>query len=83
MLQTTLEKIYSEKFNKGFIKGTQKGIAAGIKKSKLKAAESLLSRNMPVNEIIEITGLSEKEIIRAAKIIITNQAKGGCNGKRY
>jgi len=58
MLQTTLEKIYSEKFNKGFKKGTQKGIVAGIKRSKLKAAGALLSRNMPVNEIIEITGLS-------------------------
>ena len=43
-------------------KGRQEGWQEGIQEGKRAAARKLLERNLPVNEIAEITELSEDEI---------------------
>ena len=43
---------------KGIEKGMERGIKKGIEKGKIDTAKVMLARNMPLNEIAEITGLS-------------------------
>ena len=43
--------------------GTMEGIKIGIEKNRLDIAALLLKKKYPINEIIEITGLSRKEVL--------------------
>ena len=66
MLSTTIKK-YGEKLKfegklEGIHEGIQKGKLEGIHEGKLETARALLTKNMSVKEISEITGLSVEEI---------------------
>lgn len=47
---------------KGIEKGIKKGIEKGAEKEKLKFARKMLQKGMDVNTILEITGLSKKDL---------------------
>lgn len=63
MLSTTLKKRDKIQFEQGIELGIQKG----IQKEKLKTAENLLGKKIPVIDIAEITGLSVEEIEKLKK----------------
>ena len=46
----------------GITKGMAKGMAKGIAKEKTKIAKKLLEIGMPLESIIQVTGLTENEI---------------------
>lgn len=64
------EKLRKEAMQKGLEKGIQKGIQKGMQKGKregmrekaMQMAKTLLNKNMSIQEISEITGLSVEEI---------------------
>ena len=41
---------------------TNQGIKKGIKKAKKDTAKKMLQKNIPINDIIDITGLTKEEI---------------------
>ncbi len=49
-------------FHRGEQKGLKEGLAEGIFKEKLEIARRMLSRNVPVKEIMEYTSLTEGQI---------------------
>ena len=51
-----------EGIKEGMEKGMQKGKLEGIKEGKISMAKSMKSKNMDINLISEITGLSIEEI---------------------
>ena len=51
---------YREK--KGRTEGIEIGKTRGVEETKLATAKKMLSKNYPINEISDITGLSEEEI---------------------
>lgn len=48
----------------GIIEGKKQGIEQGTKKNKIEIAKKMLNKNMPIELIMEITELSEEEIIK-------------------
>jgi predicted transposase/invertase (TIGR01784 family) len=54
MLEAKLQEFEEEAFQRGELKGTLKGT--------LKVAKALYERGMTREEVIEVTGLSEKEL---------------------
>ena len=46
----------------GFDSGMEKGIKQGINKEKIEIAKKLLKKGTPIEEIIELTELTEEEI---------------------
>ena len=54
----------------GEIKGERKGIKKGIKKGVLRIAKKMIEKNMEIQEIQELTGLSKQEL---DKLIAINQ----------
>ena len=52
---------------KGIQKGIQQGIQQGIENNKIEIAKNMLNKNMKINVISEITGLTKEEI---EKIVI-------------
>jgi len=62
MFATKLEK-YGEKLKKeGLQEGLQKGVQEGMHRKAIQTAKALLDKNMNIQEISEITGLSVEEI---------------------
>lgn len=53
---------YNEGRAEGLRDGRKEGIVEGIKEGKVEIAKILLEKNMSVDEIVEITGLSKEEI---------------------
>lgn len=51
----------------GIKEGMEKGIKKGKKQHQLKTAKKLLELNMPIEQIIEVTELTEEEIINIKK----------------
>lgn len=49
-------------YNTGLHEGINKGIEQGEKQAKIEIAKQLLNRNMPIEEIAEITALAIEEI---------------------
>ena len=47
---------------KGIEKGIKQGLAQGINKEKIEIAKKLLKKGTPIEEIIELTELTEEEI---------------------
>ena len=47
---------------KGFFAGEQKGKMEGFLEGKLEAARKMLKKHIPINDIVEITGLSIEDI---------------------
>lgn len=58
---------FDRKYEEGMNQGLNKGIKEGIKEGILSTAKKMLKRNMEINEIQEITGLSKEEIEKLAK----------------
>ena len=48
----------------GIKEGKEEGIKEGIRNEKINVAKSMLKKNIPIEEIIEITGLSKEEFER-------------------
>ena len=46
----------------GYEQGIEQGIQQGVKQTKLDIAKKLLSKNMPIENIVELTGLTKEEI---------------------
>ena len=49
-------------FNKGRAKGLEEGIKKGIEQEKRMLAKKMKDKDMQIDEIVEITGLTEEEI---------------------
>lgn len=47
---------------KGFEKGVQQGIEKGIQQGLLKVAQSMKALGMPVETILEVTGLTQEQV---------------------
>lgn len=56
------EKGEAEGRAKGMAEGMTEGIAEGERKNKIETAKKMLEMNMPKEQIIEITGLTEEEL---------------------
>lgn len=58
--------VYQEILQEGITKGEQlglkKGEQLGLKKGKIEIAQQLLNRGMTLEEVINLTGLSEQEL---------------------
>ena len=50
-------------FNTGKEEGIRQGIDKGKKEKQMEIAKKMLKKGMPINEIIELTELTEEEII--------------------
>ncbi|MDN5301040.1 MAG: hypothetical protein PWQ60_554 [Thermoanaerobacteraceae bacterium] len=59
-----LERALQEEFQKREIIGMEKGMEKGMLEAKLEIARKLINKGRKVDEIIEITGLSEEEILK-------------------
>ena len=46
----------------GLEQGLEQGIEQGIKKEKISLAQKMKAKNMPLDDIIELTGLTKEEI---------------------
>ena len=51
--------------NQGKKEGLKEGLEEGIKEGKIEIAIKLLNKGMPLKEIIDITGLTENQILNA------------------
>ena len=51
--------------NKGIEEGIEKGIEKGIEEGKEEIALNLLEEGFPIEKVVKITGLSEKDILKA------------------
>ena len=61
-LDTARKEGITEGIAKGIAKGMAKGITEGMAKEKAKIAKKLLEIGMPLESIIQVTGLTENEI---------------------
>ena len=55
-------KSLKEGIEAGKSQGLQEGKAQGLQQSKIEIAKKMLSKGMPLDLIVEMTGLSEEEI---------------------
>ena len=55
-------KSLKEGIEAGKAQGLQEGKAQGMQQSKIEIAKKMLSKGMPLDLIVEMTGLSEEEI---------------------
>ena len=62
MLQYEREEGFKQGMEKGIEKGRQEGIEKGIKENQILTAKNMKNKNMDLNLISELTGLSIKEI---------------------
>ncbi len=62
MMQTLAQQLKREGIREGEKKGKREGIREGEKKGKRETARRMLLNNFPVEQVITITGLTEKEI---------------------
>ena len=58
------EDILNTAIEDGREAGIKEGIKEGINKRNIEIAKNMLDRNMDIDEIVQITGLSKEEIIR-------------------
>ncbi|MBQ8777630.1 MAG: hypothetical protein IJZ71_11000 [Treponema sp.] len=59
----SLEQFYKDKgMEIGLAEGREQGLEQGIKQVKIEVAKKSLEKNLPIETISEITGLSIKEI---------------------
>jgi predicted transposase/invertase (TIGR01784 family) len=57
-MMTPFEEARAESYDEGFVEGEE----AGMKQEKLNIVQCMLSKNMDINLISEITGLTVEEI---------------------
>ena len=58
---------YDRGLAEGIEKGLAEGIEKGIEKGKVEIAKNLLAKNMPVDAIIDVTGLT-KEVVEGLRM---------------
>lgn len=58
----TIHNSYAEQFDRGIAKGIEEGIEQGIVQGSKNIAKKLLTENMPLEKIADITGLSLDEV---------------------
>ena len=61
-MQEGVKKGIEKGMQKGMQKGVQKGMQEGMHRKAIQTAKALLAKNMKIQEISEITGLSVEEI---------------------
>ena len=61
-IKNSLDTARKEGITEGITEGMAEGIAEGIAKEKAKIAKKLLEIGMPLESIIQVTGLTENEI---------------------
>ena len=61
-LKKTAEKALAEGISIGEARGIEKGIEKGETKKAVEIAKAMLTKNKPMEEILEFTGLTVKEI---------------------
>ena len=59
---TQLYRATQEGINIGISQGIKQGINQGLQKRNIEIAKSMLNKNMNIEDIIDITGLSKEEI---------------------
>jgi predicted transposase YdaD len=52
-----------EGMERGMEKGMERGMEKGMERGKVEVARKMLARRMPVSEIVDITGLNERDIL--------------------
>ena len=57
-----LQEGKAQGLQEGKAQGLQEGKAQGLQQSKIEIAKKMLSKGMPLDLIVEMTGLSEEEI---------------------
>lgn len=62
MEKEAVEEGMKKGMEKGMEKGIEKGKIEGERKEKIETAKRMLEKNMPIETIIEVTQLTEKEI---------------------
>ena len=62
MEKEAVEEGMKKGMEKGIEKGIEKGKIEGEKKEKIETAKRMLEKNIPIETIIEVTQLTEKEI---------------------
>ena len=67
LMEHAIEDGLKQGIEQGIKQGIEKGIEQGIEKGKIAIAKKLLSRNMSIKEISEITELSTEEINKINK----------------
>jgi predicted transposase/invertase (TIGR01784 family) len=61
-LQQGMEQGLQQGMEKGLEQGLQQGLEQGAKQEKIAIAKNALSMNMPIEQIIKLTGLTKEEI---------------------
>ena len=61
-IKNSLDTARKEGITEGMAKGIAEGITEGMAKEKAKIAKKLLEIGMPLESIIQVTGLTENEI---------------------
>ena len=54
--------LYEKGISEGISQGITQGITQGIEQNKIENAKKMLKKNMKIEDIIDITGLSKKQI---------------------
>ena len=62
MLAKLVDEIRAEEKRKGKLEGKQEGMLEGILEGKQDDARKMLYKGFPVEDVVEITGLSREEI---------------------
>lgn len=63
----TIYSIADSWMNEGIAKGRAEGVKEGIKEGMKEVAQKMMSKNLPIRQISEITGLSKEEIEKLSK----------------
>ena len=65
-LNARLEEGLQRGMQKGLKKGIKEGKVEGLREAKLETARKMLSRNMDIETIADLTGLTEEDILKLA-----------------
>lgn len=63
----TMYSIADSWMDEGIAKGRAEGVKEGIKEGMKEVAQKMMSKNLPIRQISEITGLSKEEIEKLSK----------------
>jgi predicted transposase/invertase (TIGR01784 family) len=62
MLMQSIEKIKKKSLKQGIEQGIEKGIEQGLHINQVRTAKKMLKKGYPIEEVVELTGLSFEEI---------------------
>jgi len=61
-VKNSIDTAFEKGIEKGFEKGIEKGIEKGMEKRNIEIAKTGLKEGLPIEVIMKLTGLTEKEI---------------------